>query len=462
MKKMARRETGADGHHKRLRLFQQIVTGPDTASIIKEDVLNEDEKQIVNGQTAPINEVADGGQALQQLLLPGLQYGSDDFTQTCILSRLSHLELPRLRLVSQRWNRILSGPTVPRLRVTEGLQERWLFAEVYNGATDTTSWKAFDFRKGGSWHPVPPVPCPGHDRILGTASGVVEGHIVVAGGQIIGRERPTSAVFAYSPLSGRWHRRASMRQARQGALFGVLDGELYVLGGVDNTQTYIDTGECYNLQRDEWRDVANDNYTIANRGVPSGRKDEERPTRRYYIPPWRQVSVHGRALSCSSNRCGTVDSYYPQEGKWRKGGPVGLQGEEAAACRGAYLYIDYLQRRLFQAAKKAPWQVGRVMSKPSLAGADAASVSLDERLPPLSTPWSVVSDFTRSCLDGECQKYPSHPGAIMGDGCRFYLVQAHLQVIAFQVSQHGTRCTLVHCDTKHQDNYVVSCHLFDI
>ncbi|KAI5060118.1 hypothetical protein GOP47_0024538 [Adiantum capillus-veneris] len=46
----------------------------------------------------------------------------------------------------------------------------------------------------------------------------------------------------------------------------------------------------------------------------------------------------------------------------------------------------------------------------------------------------------------------------MGDDCRIYLVRAGLEVMEFEVEQHGTRCTVVHCNASYRDNYVVSCY----
>jgi len=62
----------------------------------------------------------------------------------------------------------------------------------------------------------------------------------------------TSAVWAYSPASDSWSARTGLPVPRARAACGVIDGEIYIVGGATNAETFS-TMYIYNPATDKWR-----------------------------------------------------------------------------------------------------------------------------------------------------------------------------------------------------------------
>ena len=81
-----------------------------------------------------------------------------------------------------------------------------------------------------AWEGKADVPTPR----WGTGVCQVDGIIFVMGGwtQVRDRERGVTVVEAYNPETNKWTQRADMPTARGGCAVGVIDGKIYVVGGM--------------------------------------------------------------------------------------------------------------------------------------------------------------------------------------------------------------------------------------
>ena len=77
-----------------------------------------------------------------------------------------------------------------------------------------------------------------------------------------------SSVEVYNPNDDAWVRVADMSSRRSGAGVGVLQGQLYSVGGHDGPLVRKSV-ECYNPESNTWTAVAEMNYCRRNAGVVS-------------------------------------------------------------------------------------------------------------------------------------------------------------------------------------------------
>ena len=85
----------------------------------------------------------------------------------------------------------------------------------------------------------------------GPSAGVINGVLYVAGGVGSGGDPGLNALEAYDPATNTWTTKASMPTARGGAAAGVINGVLYVAGGRDGT-TLFTTVEAYDPGTNTW------------------------------------------------------------------------------------------------------------------------------------------------------------------------------------------------------------------
>lgn len=187
----------------------------------------------------------------QRPLLPGLP---DDLAIACLI-RVPRAEHWKLRLVCQRWFRLLAGNYFYGLRRRLGLAEPWLYA-VKRDRDGHVSWDALDPARG-TWRALPPVPreYAGAD---GFGCAVLGGcHLYLLGGRDP-RGRGGAAmrrVVFYSARNNRWHRAPDMLRRRR--CFGacVVGGRLYVAGG-ESGGGGLRSAEVFDPAKNRWSIVA--------------------------------------------------------------------------------------------------------------------------------------------------------------------------------------------------------------
>jgi len=101
------------------------------------------------------------------------------------------------------------------------------------------------------WAPRTPLPAKGR---VGATGAVVDGVLYVVGGLLPDEYVWAIAdVWAYSPISDSWTTRAPMPAARASACCGVINGEIYVIGGNDAARLTFSTLYIYNPSSNTWR-----------------------------------------------------------------------------------------------------------------------------------------------------------------------------------------------------------------
>ena len=129
-----------------------------------------------------------------------------------------------LHAVNRRLKSLLRSDTFSKLRLDSGWAEHGL---VVAGGDDDRIGELADCKmlSHGRWRPMPPM----RRRRSGACSVVIDNEMWVMGGTH--NERCRASVEVYSPKTNSWRSRASMRQRRWGAIAGVLGGRLIVAGG---------------------------------------------------------------------------------------------------------------------------------------------------------------------------------------------------------------------------------------
>ena len=108
--------------------------------------------------------------------------------------------------------------------------------------------------KADGWQPLPSMPTA--RRLL--AAAAVAGKVYAIGGDNV--ESLCDAVEAYDPLSGLWSRAASLPVARGCHTAAVVDGKIYVVGGeIDDDEGEVvatDRVDMYDPAADSWQQMA--------------------------------------------------------------------------------------------------------------------------------------------------------------------------------------------------------------
>ncbi|XP_069130320.1 kelch-like protein 26 isoform X2 [Argopecten irradians] len=104
----------------------------------------------------------------------------------------------------------------------------------------------------GVWYYVKPLPKPLYDH----AAAAADGKIYVTGGVEI---TPTNKMWCFDPSLNKWHKKASLLQARAGHGMVSLNGTLYVFGGYKevsfenpDSDSCLDSVESYSLKTRQW------------------------------------------------------------------------------------------------------------------------------------------------------------------------------------------------------------------
>ncbi|XP_062223762.1 F-box/kelch-repeat protein At1g55270-like [Phragmites australis] len=183
-------------------------------------------------------------------LLPGLP---DDLAIACLI-RVPRADHWKLRLVCQRWFRLLAGNYFYGLRRRLGLAEQWVYAVKRDVRDGHVSWDVLDPARG-AWRALPPVPREYADAD-GFGCAVLGGcHLYLLGGTDP-RRGPLRRVVFYSARSNRWHRAPDMLRRRH--CFGtcVMGNRLYVAGGESGGGGGLRSAEVFDPAKNRWSFVS--------------------------------------------------------------------------------------------------------------------------------------------------------------------------------------------------------------
>ena len=112
--------------------------------------------------------------------------------------------------------------------------------------------------RAGSWSAARPIPTPR----MAAVAGVIDGKLYVAGGATANAATPVDmpsivpTVEIYDPRRGTWTAGPPMPVGRMNASSAVLDGKLYVFGGVQADRRYADTTYRFDPRTGGWTELA--------------------------------------------------------------------------------------------------------------------------------------------------------------------------------------------------------------
>lgn len=105
--------------------------------------------------------------------------------------------------------------------------------------------------RGQEWQDAPAMPVPRYDM----AASVLDGQIYVIGG-LDGAGNAVASVLRFDPSNGgAWHDAAPLDGERFDAAAVTLDGRIYVIGGVDDDGDVLDEVEAYLPHEDRWIEI---------------------------------------------------------------------------------------------------------------------------------------------------------------------------------------------------------------
>eukprot|EP00271_Cylindrocystis_brebissonii_P014196 TRINITY_DN35471_c0_g1_i1.p1 TRINITY_DN35471_c0_g1~~TRINITY_DN35471_c0_g1_i1.p1 ORF type:complete len:435 (+),score=59.85 TRINITY_DN35471_c0_g1_i1:242-1546(+) len=175
--------------------------------------------------------------------IPGLP---DDLGIQCLL-RLRRVDQGEARKVCKRWFNFVQGDAYYKMRRLSHLDEAWLYV-LTRDAHERLWWHALD-PSTRRWHPIAKMPCEA-SKAYGVASEACEGKLYVIGGAGTWAKPPREEVLRYDPARDEWSRAASLGTPRCYMGSGVLNGRVYVAGGIgDSSLTSV---EVYNPDEDRW------------------------------------------------------------------------------------------------------------------------------------------------------------------------------------------------------------------
>ena len=171
------------------------------------------------------------------------------------------------------------------------------------------------------WSLGPTLPQPMHHAVV----GVVGGKLYMIGGEIDGAGSGKPAVFLadvlmHDPAIGGWVKRAPMPIARSSGGAAVVNGKIYVAGGMPPTGSAF---QVYDPAKDTWEQLP------------------DLPTPRNHLAMGaiggKIIVAGGRTAVNAFSRVDAVDIYDPATRRWTKGAPLpaprgGITGAVHAGC----------------------------------------------------------------------------------------------------------------------------------
>jgi len=110
-----------------------------------------------------------------------------------------------------------------------------------------------------TWETLDPIPAPGRNHAVGAA---VNGIFYIVGGRTNGpMDGLQNRVDAYDPATRQWTQKANMPVARGGCMGGVVNGQIVIVGGEGNARDINPNGvfpdtDVYDPVADMWRVMA--------------------------------------------------------------------------------------------------------------------------------------------------------------------------------------------------------------
>nr|GLL23852.1 F-box/kelch-repeat protein At1g22040-like [Ipomoea trifida] len=249
--------------------------------------------------TSAVNEVSQGEMCKRQRISPFLWEDNPrlipslpDEISIQILARVPRSLYLVAKLVSRSWRDAITSSELYRLRKELGTTEEWLYILTkING--DNLLWYALD-PLSRKWQRLPPMPNVSAedgsrrgfsglrvwnmvgstiiadairgwlgrkdslDQIpfCGCAIGAVDGYLYVLGGFC--RAAAMKCVWRYDPMMNAWSEVSPMSIGRAYSKTGVLNGKLYVVGGVTRDHgglTPLQSAEVFDPHTGEWTEV---------------------------------------------------------------------------------------------------------------------------------------------------------------------------------------------------------------
>ncbi len=192
---------------------------------------------------------------------------------------------------------------------------------------------------------------------------VVGGIIYVIGGNegLPAGDRDLSVVEAYDPATDTWTRKADMPAARCGPTSAVVDGIIYVIGGMSATPAGYQADDVEVLSTVEAYDPATDIWT----------RKADMPTARYFTGACvvdGRIYVSGGITAWKGySNISTVEIYDPRTDTWTKGAdmPRAKWGHTASAVDGKMYIIggeSYELANLWYDGKISEYEMGTLFS----------------------------------------------------------------------------------------------------
>ena len=153
---------------------------------------------------------------------------------------------------------------------------------------------------------------------------VVSGKIYVLGGL---REAPddddnhafvtTDRVDVYDPAADSWQHMATMPTGRYSHAAAVLDGKIYVTGGISATPEFMDALEVYDPAADTWTTLAS--------------LSQSRVCHASAVVKGKLYVIGGEFLDCASTSTNQMEVYSPASNSWARGADVPVAIDRSAA-----------------------------------------------------------------------------------------------------------------------------------
>jgi len=174
------------------------------------------------------------------------------------LGGLSRYQLARLQCVCHRFRNLLTPEILLEHRRREGLLEPWLcvVGGVHIGKQEEVA-EMFDTR-AQRWCSMPAFPS---STFFNFACAVLKSRLYMVGGfASLSSMSPSVSVYDFS--TNTWHKVAAMQQTREAFACGVVNGQIYVAGGLCRQPLHasnprINTAEVYIPELNIWRSIAN-------------------------------------------------------------------------------------------------------------------------------------------------------------------------------------------------------------